>query len=568
MRQNISLSIARLVRTMLVALSVALGVALAEIGTPTVACAQSDFVPLDRDGNGVAGLRVVLSVHLRGQSLADALRAVVRAAGLDLVAPSDLPAMSALVTVDSDTLPASALLLRLVDGTGVELLVSPRGRTLAARQRAGAGDARRPGIGRPVHGSVRDSTTGTPIPDALVVLENLTGRVIARARTGEDGRFQVQDAPSTLLVVRARRVGFAAGMDTVSADGPAEMALTLAAAASTLSTVVVTPGFYGVMEQQLAARQTLTREQLRAAPQLGEDLLRSVNRLPGVSASDFSAAFRVRSGANDELYMSLDGLELVEPFHLKDFDGAFSIIDVGAVEGLDLTTGGFDARVGNRLTGVVTMRTLEPPPSTPRLTEIALTLSTVRATSSGSFAGEGVAGCSQRGAAFSSTRSAPPARTTTSGRGTTTSSQKAPTVLARTRSSRFICCTLATSSHTRTTWRSPDSKANTRAPMRGRLSRRSRASTCRSARSPRSGDSLGRVRVLGSRSSTARRTSASTTTVAIASADCDRTGSGSSVDGWWDSAVKRVPRMLRMPTTASSVSSRLWGALRYRWKRR
>lgn len=388
MRQNISLSIARLVRTMLVALSVALAVALAEIGTPTVACAQSDFVPLDRDGNGVAGLRVVVSVHLRGQSLADALRAVVRAAGLDLVAPGDLPALSALVTVDSDTLPASTLLLRLVDGTGVELLVSPRGRTLAARQRAGAGDARRAGTGRPVHGSVRDSTTGTPIPDALVVLENLTGRVIARARTGEDGRFQVQDVPSTLLVVRARRVGFAAGMDTVSADGPAEMELTLAAAASTLSTVVVTPGFYGVMEQQLAARQTLTREQLRAAPQLGEDLLRSVNRLPGVSASDFSAAFRVRSGANDELYMSLDGLELVEPFHLKDFDGAFSIIDVGAVEGLDLTTGGFDARVGNRLTGVVTMRTLEPPPSTPRLTEIALTLSTVRATSSGSFAGE------------------------------------------------------------------------------------------------------------------------------------------------------------------------------------
>jgi hypothetical protein len=266
--------------------------------------------------------------------------------------------------------------------------VSPRGRALAARQRAGSSDAPRPGTTRRVHGVVQDSATGRPIPDALIVLEDSTGHVVARARTGDDGSFVVRQAPTTNLVARARRVGFAQAMTPVTPTDAAELSLTLAAAPSTLSTVVVTPGFYGVMEQQLAARQTLTREQLRAAPQLGEDLFRSVNRLPGVSASDFSAAFRVRSGANDELYTSLDGLELVEPFHLKDFDGAFSIIDVGAVEGLDLITGGFDARIGNRLTGVVTMRTVEPPPGTSRVTEVALTLSTVRATSSGSFDGD------------------------------------------------------------------------------------------------------------------------------------------------------------------------------------
>jgi len=380
MRNGISRSIARLGRTALVAFAV--------VVVPNLARAQSDFAPLDRDGNGVPALRRVVSVHLRGQSLVDALRTVVRAVGLDLVAPGDLPALSARVTVDSDTVTASALLLQLVEGTGVELLVSPRGRTLAARQRAGSNETSRPGSGRRVHGIVQDSATGRPIPDALIVLEDSTGHVVARARTGDDGSFVVREAPATSLVARARRVGFAQAMTAVATTDPAELTLTLAAAPSTLSTVVVTPGFYGVMEQQLAARQTLTREQLRAAPQLGEDLFRSVNRLPGVSASDFSAAFRVRSGANDELYTSLDGLELIEPFHLKDFDGAFSIIDVGAVEGLDLTTGGFDAHIGNRLTGVVTMRTVEPPPGTPRVTEVALTLSTVRATSSGSFDGD------------------------------------------------------------------------------------------------------------------------------------------------------------------------------------
>jgi hypothetical protein len=387
-----SRSIVRTGRAMLVALTAITArtaiVALAVVIAPAVARAQSDFTPLDRDGNGVPALRRIVSVHLRGQSLVDALRTVVRAVGLNLVAPGDLPALSARVSVDSDTVAASTLLLQLVEGTGIELMVSPRGRTLAARQRAGAGGAPSTRTGRPVHGSVQDSASGRAITDALIVVEDLTGHVVARARTGDDGSFLVRDAPATDLIVRARRVGFAQGMTTVTPYGPAELRLALAPTASTLSTVVVTPGFYGVMEQHLATRQTLTREQLRAAPQLGEDLFRSVNRLPGISASDFSARFRVRSGANDELYTSLDGLELVEPFHLKDFDGAFSIIDVGAVEGLDLITGGFDARIGNRLTGVVTIRTLEPPPNTPRTTEVALTLSTVRATSSGSFAGD------------------------------------------------------------------------------------------------------------------------------------------------------------------------------------
>jgi hypothetical protein len=358
--------------------------ALALVLAPVRADSQSEFVPIERSGNGVEALRTIVSIHVRRQPLVEALRAVARAARLDLVSAGDVPALTTPVTVDSDTLAASALLMDLVRGTGLELLVSPRGQSLVVRERTAA----RPGSTRSLRGVIIDSATHSAIADAAVVVEEIGGGFTARVRTGPDGRFTVHDAPLTPLMARARRLGFVPATDTIRAGGPADVVLSLAGSTVTLATVVVTPGSYGVMDQRLALRQTLSRDQLRAAPQIGEDLFRSVSRLPGVAASDFSAAFHVRGGANDEVYASLDGLELIEPFHLKDFDGAMSIIDVAAVEGLDLVTGGFDARIGNRLTGVMTMRTVDPPPGSARQTELALTLSTVRASSSGTFSGD------------------------------------------------------------------------------------------------------------------------------------------------------------------------------------
>ena len=84
--------------------------------------------------------------------------------------------------------------------------------------------------------------------------------------------------------------------------------------------------------------------------------------------------------------MLLDGLELYEPFHLKDINGgALSIIDVETIGGLDMMTGAFPAAYGNRLSGVFDMKSARPSFTDRRRTSLAISVMNARFLSEGYF---------------------------------------------------------------------------------------------------------------------------------------------------------------------------------------
>lgn len=158
-----------------------------------------------------------------------------------------------------------------------------------------------------------------------------------------------------------------------------------ARAAQPLTAVIVTPGTYGLLSPVRGSAQSLGREAILTRPQLGEDLFRSIQRLPGLASSDLGAAFHVRGAEVNQLHVSLDGLELYEPFHMKDFDNALSILDVRSVEGIDLVTSGFTSEYGGRLGSVLSIRSRAPRTDRMR-TSLGVSVSNLRAQGEGGFA--------------------------------------------------------------------------------------------------------------------------------------------------------------------------------------
>jgi outer membrane receptor for ferrienterochelin and colicin len=235
-----------------------------------------------------------------------------------------------------------------------------------------------------INGIVTDRETGSPLPGANV-------RIVGTpwgAATASDGRFVIPNVPDGTYNVEASMMGYEPQRienQFVEENLAIELKFVLTEKPVQLQDVVVTPGHFAIMRQQPAVQQTLTREDIRSIPQFGEDIYRAVQRLPGISGNDYSAKFTMRGGENDEVLVLLDGLELYEPFHLKDINGGgLSIIDVEAIGGIKMMTGGFPAEYGDRLSGVFNIDSAQPTPGR-RKTALGISFMNARLMSEGTF---------------------------------------------------------------------------------------------------------------------------------------------------------------------------------------
>ena len=208
-------------------------------------------------------------------------------------------------------------------------------------------------------GEIVDSSSRRPVAQARVALR------ATPLRTSSDltGSFAFRRVAPGIHTIEVRRIGYEpVVLEGIAVREGERVALRLAMrpAAFRLSDVTVTPGSFSFLSAGPEMRQTMTRAEIEAAP-FGEDLFRALNRLPGLSSGDYGAQFSIRGGRQDETLILIDGLEIYEPFHLKDFaEGALSIIDVETVDGVELLTGGFPAHYGDKRSGVMKISSRTP----------------------------------------------------------------------------------------------------------------------------------------------------------------------------------------------------------------
>jgi hypothetical protein len=201
-----------------------------------------------------------------------------------------------------------------------------------------------------VSGIVRDGSTHEPLVFTNIVVKG-TQQGIA---TDTKGRFlfNLLQGNDTL---RCSYVGYKTEEIPISVNKDIQLSINLFAMDVLLQDVTVYAYQGGDRELANASALSLQSEKIKTSTSIFPDVLRSVQMLPGVSTNnEFNAKFNVRGGNPDENLVLVNGTQVYDPYHMKE-TGNYStgILNTDLINKMDLMTGGFPARYGDKMSSVL-----------------------------------------------------------------------------------------------------------------------------------------------------------------------------------------------------------------------
>ena len=315
-------------------------------------------------------------LNVEGVSLEEALLTLQGSSGVTVVfSPDLLPGVRVSCRCEGSTVRQA--LDRILVGTsltyalhGGRVLIQPTPQTSS------------PALGS-LSGVILERGGGRGVVGAEVRLRPGSGATVTEA----DGRFHIAGIQPGHYQLAVSALGYEEASVPVAVEAgiSASVRIEVPPVPLPLDAIVIEPGSFGLLDVSPAAMgTTISRKEIEAVPQIGDDVFRTTKRLPGVTTGDISAKLNVRGGTERDLLVRLDGLELYEPYHLKDLDGVFGIVDVQALGSIDLITGGYPAQFGDKWGGVFDMRTRTPPAVGTRTT-LGASLSSLSFINQGTF---------------------------------------------------------------------------------------------------------------------------------------------------------------------------------------
>ena len=287
---------------------------------------------------------------LLGQSVQAVIEAL-RAAGTPFVYSSSLLPPTLIVSVE----PTATEPLELARD-----ILAPHGLTLRAEGGAwlvvrAEAQAAEPGS---LVVEARAAYAGTPVQSFSVQTEGPT----AVAGPGAEGRAELLGLAPGRYTITVRAPGFLPKRQTstITAGATAILSVELAEAVAKLDEVVVTASRFDLDSRAQPSTADFSREDMENFLTLGDDALRVAQRLPSVASNGFSSRPYMRGGAANEVAVLFDGVRLIEPYHLRDFQAVFSAIDQRIVDHVAVHAGGFPAEYGDALSGLMVVEPREP----------------------------------------------------------------------------------------------------------------------------------------------------------------------------------------------------------------
>ena len=208
-----------------------------------------------------------------------------------------------------------------------------------------------------VRGRVR-TEVATPIEDVTARLRLAADSTVQRVTiTDRLGFFTFPDLAPADYVLSVGRIGYRVHEEEITAMPGAVVQVDVALAEEAVPVpemqVDAASNRQRVRFRQSAGQvQEMDRAQIRSIPGAAEaDPIRSVDALPGVTrVSEIGASFNVRGGSADQNLILLDGVPILNPFHML---GMFSVFNADMVKRTELRSGGFPAEYGGRASSVL-----------------------------------------------------------------------------------------------------------------------------------------------------------------------------------------------------------------------
>ncbi|MFA8342782.1 MAG: TonB-dependent receptor domain-containing protein [Rhodothermaceae bacterium] len=202
-----------------------------------------------------------------------------------------------------------------------------------------------------IYGTLQDATSKEPLPFASVEIK---GKKLVTV-TDKNGRFSFVNVNEKECELKAKYLGYKAKSVKVECRKRNNIVIELETSPFIISDIEVLDIKNQFIEiSNIPGLFAVSPKNYENLPMFSSpDLMRSLQLMPGITSnSGGTAELYIRGGVPSENLMTLDGLQL---YHLNHFYGFYSSLSAGSIKDIRIYKGGFPAKYGSKISGVVDM---------------------------------------------------------------------------------------------------------------------------------------------------------------------------------------------------------------------